>query len=49
MGRINRAYEKTPNKKAGLFELLDMMRSPEFYAMLKAMRAMMAFMRAGKS
>ena len=38
-------FKKTPNKKAGFFELLDLMRSPEFYGMMRAMKAMLECMR----
>ena len=44
---ISKAYEEiknTPRRKAGFFELLDLMRSPEIYAMLKAMRSMVECM-----
>ena len=48
---ISKAYEElrnAPKKKAGLFELLDLMRSPEFYAMLRAMRSMVKCMQTGQ-
>ncbi len=38
-------FKKTPEKKAGFFELLDLMRSPEFYGMMRAMKAMLECMR----
>ena len=41
-------FKKTPDKKAGFFELLDLMRSPEFYGMMRAMKAMLSCMREKK-
>ena len=44
---VSKAYEEfknTPKKKAGFFELLDLIRSPEFYSMLKALRSMIECM-----
>jgi len=45
---LNKAYEEFKNsedKKAGLFELIKIMRSPEFFSMLKAMQKVLRCLR----
>ncbi len=49
---IKKAYDEfmqAPSKRAGLMELLNLMRSPEFYAMMRAMRVMLSCARQGRA